>query len=223
MTRTHLWQLGAIAAAAGLICVAQAQTSDTSANNQAAAESAMADPFAAPEKWSDTSPTEADVQAVLEADATSTTTDANAPAEPSSEPATAAMPSRKSNHAVVVTPSAAPAAEAAPVAAIEPPITREEVIAEAVYANRHGLIPRGEMAMVDEDKGTQWAEKADVARIARAEQTRLARLETQQRLAQAAQPSSDTTASTTAGPMASTTISSAPSDSTSPAQQTAQR
>jgi hypothetical protein len=33
------------------------------------------------------------------------------------------------------------------------------VVADAIYANTHGLIPRGEVAVLHEDKGMLWAEQ----------------------------------------------------------------
>ena len=188
MTRTHLWQLGVISAAAGLICVAQAQINETSTEAQLAPASQAVDPVASPEKLSDSSATETPVQAAPPADASSSSnaSEAIAPSVPSGEPAAAVMPAKRGGQQVIVAAAAEPAATPAPAAAAALPITREEVIAEAVYANLHGLIPHGEMAVVNEDLGTQWTQKAEQARLARAEQIRVARLETEQRLAQAA-------------------------------------
>jgi hypothetical protein len=201
MTRTHLWQLGVISAAAGLICVAQAEINETSAETQLTPASQAVDPSAAPEKLSDPSATEAQVQAAPTADASSSSnaSEAIAPSVRSGEPAAAVMPAKTSGQKVIVAAAAAePTATSAPAAAAVLPITREEVIAEAIYANRHGLIPHGEMGVVNEDLGTQWTQKAEQARLARAEQIRVARLETEQRLAQATNTVANATASANA-------------------------
>ena len=106
---------------------------------------------------------------------------------------------------MIVTAAAQPATTPVPAAAVVLPITREDVIAEAVYANRHGLIPHGEMGMVNEELGMHWAQKAEQTRLARAEQIRLARLETEQRLAQTANTPAETTASLTSPPTSTPT------------------
>jgi hypothetical protein len=175
MTRQLRWQLGAIAAAAaGLLAVAQAQIADTSTESQVTAE--------APAVMSEPA-TEADVKAVMDNEQVLSTMPA-APvdpvATPSAAPVTAAAPVVEQPTQIVVVPTtvdqAAVAAKAwATVEAM--PITREDVVAEAVYANQNGLIPRGELSIVNEDKGSAYVEQADQARHARSTQQYMARLD----------------------------------------------
>lgn len=176
MTRKTLWQLSAIAAAAGLICVAQAQSTDTSTEVQAAPEATMA------------APSEKDVQSVLnDQQATVPAVDTAAgetvlntvPADSSTAGSTAA-PVRRSVHVAAAAPAQQVSLEPEPlpviITASDLPPTREDVKAEAKYANQHSLIPRGEMSMVDEDKSGMRVERAEANRIARAESIRLAQV-----------------------------------------------
>jgi hypothetical protein len=185
MTRSLRWQLSAIAAgAAGAICVAQAQSTDPAMQAQPAAAADAATygtPPAMPEAAS-----EADVQATLQAEADARSTDANAAAEPTAQRAstayTAAAPMAADQPTtVVIVPTQVDqsAVQAKAWAALEAePITREDVATEAAYANKNGLIARGELSIVGEDKGTAHVEQADQARHARSTQQYLARLDT---------------------------------------------
>ena len=177
MTRKTLWQLSAIAAAAGLICVAQAQSTDTTTESQAAPEATM--PAAS----------EADVQAVLNneqatvppVDATAGETVLNTvPADTSSIGSHPALPAKRSVQVAAAAPAQQVSLEPEPlpviVSAADLPPTREDVKAEALYANKHGLIPHGELSMVDEDKSGLRVERAETNRIARAETIRLAQV-----------------------------------------------
>lgn len=177
MTRKTLWQLSAIAAAAGLICVAQAQSTDTTTESQATPEATM--PAAS----------EADVQAVLNADQQATVppvdtaageTVLNTVPADSSTASSTAMPARRSVQVAAAAPAQQVALEPEPlpviVSAADLPPTREDVKAEAKYANQHGLIPHGELSMVDEDKSGMRVERGEANRIARAETIRLAQV-----------------------------------------------
>ena len=177
MTRKTLWQLSAIAAAAGLICVAQAQSTDTTTESQAAPEATM--PAAS----------EADVQAVLNneqatvppVDATAGETVLNTvPADTSNIGSHPALPAKRSVQVAAAAPAQQVSLEPEPlpviVSAADLPPTREDVKAEALYANKHGLIPHGELSMVDEDKSGLRVERAETNRIARAETIRLAQV-----------------------------------------------
>lgn len=176
MTRKTLWQLSAIAAAAGLICVAQAQSTDTSTEVPAAAEATM--PAAS----------EADVQAVLNneqatvppVDTAAGETVLNTVPADSSTTSGTAMPARRSVQVVAAAPAQQVSMEPEPlpviVSAADLPPTREDVKSEALYANKHGLIPHGELSMVDEDKSGLRVERAEANRIARAETIRLAQV-----------------------------------------------
>lgn len=149
MTRQHRWQLAALAAAASLICVAQAQ---------------IAEPGTEPELQPAPGTEIVEQATPAEAAATPAPPAEPAPAESTpSQPVQAAAP--EATPRVIVSPGgtgpavqAAPATPAPAVAEV-PAVQRADVIAEAIYANEHGLIPRGELAMVHEDKGTLWAEQ----------------------------------------------------------------
>ena len=186
MIRSLRWQLSAIAAAAaGVICVAQAQSADPAiqAEPTAAAE-AMALPDATPEPAA----TEADVQATMQREAEARSTDPSAAAEPAAPgrtaPYTAGAPAAAQAQAqtstIVVVPTQVDQnaiAEKAWAAVEAEQITREEVAAEAAYANKNGLIARGELSIVGEDKGTAYVEQADQARHARATQQYMAKVD----------------------------------------------
>ena len=192
MSRSLRWQLTAIAAAAaGAICVAQAQSTDPALQVQPAVEASTADatlntPAAMPEA----APSEADVQSTLQSEADARRAEGSAAAEPA-----AAAPRRSTVYSagapmtaqaeqpttIVVVPTQVDhaAVQAKAWAALEAePVTREEVAAEAAYANKNGLIARGEMSIVGEDKGTAYVEQADQARHARSTQQYLAKLDT---------------------------------------------
>jgi hypothetical protein len=188
MTRSLRWQVSAIAAAAaGAICVAQAQSTDPAMQAQPAVEASTTDaaaygtPPAMPEAAS-----EADVQATLQAEADARSTDANAAAEPTTPRASTAYSAAAPMAAdqpttVVIVPTQVDqsAVQAKAWAALEAePVTREDVATEAAYANQNGLIARGELSIVGEDKGTAHVEQADQARHARSTQQYLARLDT---------------------------------------------
>lgn len=193
MSRSLRWQLTAIAAAAaGAICVAQAQSTDPALQVQPAVEASTAEatlntPAAMPEA----APSEADVQSTLQSEADARRAEGSAAAEP----AAAAAPRRSTVYSagapmtaqaeqpttIVVVPTQVDqsAVQAKAWAALEAePVTREEVAAEAAYANKNGLIARGEMSIVGEDKGTAYVEQADQARHARSTQQYLAKLDT---------------------------------------------
>ena len=190
MSRSLRWQFTAIAAAAaGAICVAQAQSADPALQMQPAVEASMADaalppPAALPEPAA----TEADVQATLQSEADARraedTTAAAEPAAPKGAAAYAAgapMTAQAEQPAtIVVVPTQVDqsAVQAKAWAALEAePVTREEVAAEAAYANKNGLIAHGEMSIVGEDMGTAYVEQADQARHARSTQQVLAKLD----------------------------------------------
>ena len=191
MSRSLRWQLTAIAAAAaGAICVAQAQSTDPALQVQPAVEASTAEatlntPAAMPEA----APSEADVQSTLQSEADARRAEGSAAAEPA-----AAAPRRSTVYSagapmtaqaeqpttIVVVPTQVDqsAVQAKAWAALEAePVTREEVAAEAAYANKNGLIARGEMSIVGEDKGTAYVEQADQARHARSTQQYLAKLD----------------------------------------------
>jgi hypothetical protein len=191
MTRKTLWQLSAIAAAAGLICVAQAQTTDTSAESQAAPEATMSDAWSVPYGSTEAAPSETDVQAVLNAEQQATVppvdtaageTVLNTVPADSSTASSSAMPAKRSVHVAAAAPAPAQQVSLEPeplpviVSAADLPPTREDVKAEAKYANQHGLIPHGELSMVDEDKSGMRVERGEANRIARAETIRLAQV-----------------------------------------------
>lgn len=159
MTRQRRWQLATLAAAASLICVAQAQIAPALEETPPAqAGTELMVPAAEP---AEATQTPAPAEPATTAQSTEGSTDTATPAAPATPAAMPATPPR-----VIVSPSPAATAAAAttpaPAAAPEPmaaPVTRAQVVAEAIYANEHGLIPRGELAMLHEDKGTLWAEQ----------------------------------------------------------------
>lgn len=181
MTRSLRWQLSAIAAAAaGVICVAQAQSTDPAVATTT--DAAYGTPAAMPQPA-----TEAAVQATLQSEADARSAEATAAAEPSAtrSPAytagtpAAAAPEQATTVVIVPTQVDQSAVQAKAWAALEAePITREEVASEAAYANQNGLIARGELSIVGEDKGTAQVEQADQARHARSTQQYLAKLDT---------------------------------------------
>ena len=191
MTRSLRWQLTAIAAAtaAGAICVAQAQSADPALQAQPAAEVATTDTaMPAPTAMPEPAASETDVQATLQSEADARRAEGTAAAEPAAPkratvysagtPMTA-QADQPTTIVVVPTMVDQSAVQAKAWAALEAePITREEVAAEAAYANKNGLIARGEMSIVGEDKGTAYVEQADQARHARSTQQYLARLDT---------------------------------------------
>jgi hypothetical protein len=190
MTRSLRWQLTAIAAAAaGAICVAQAQSADPALQAPPAADATMA----APAVTTEAAPSETDVQATLQSEADARRAEGTAATEPAG--AEAAAPKRATVYSagapmtaqaeqpttIVVVPTQVDqsAVQAKAWAALEAePITREEVAAEAAYANKNGLIARGEWSIAGEDKGTAYVEQADQARHARSTQQYLAKLDT---------------------------------------------
>ena len=190
MTRSLRWQLTAIAAsAAGAICVAQAQSADPALQMQPAAEVATTDTaLPAPATTAEPAATETDVQATLQSEADARRVEGTAAAEPaapkratvhSAGAAMTAQAEQPTTIVVVPTQVDQSAVQAKAWAALEAePTTREEVAAEAAYANKNGLIARGEMSIVGEDKGTAYVEQADQARHARSTQQYLARLDT---------------------------------------------
>jgi hypothetical protein len=181
MTRSLRWQLSAIAAAAaGVICVAQAQSTDPAVATSTT-DAAYGAPAAMPEPA-----TEAAVQATLQSEADARSAEPTAAAEPAAarSPAytagtMAAAPEQSTTVVIVPTQVDQSAVQAKAWAALEAePITREEVASEAAYANQNGLIARGELSIVGEDKGTAQVEQADQARHARSTQQYLAKLDT---------------------------------------------
>lgn len=191
MTRSLRWQLTAIAAAAaGAICVAQAQSADPALQMQPAVEASTADAtLGTPATVPETAPSEADVQATLQSEADARRAEGTAAAEPA-----APAPKRSTVYSagapmtaqadqpttIVIVPTQVDqsAVQAKAWAALEAePTSREEVAAEAAYANKNGLIARGEMSIVGEDKGTAYVEQADQARHARSTQQVLAKLD----------------------------------------------
>lgn len=191
MTRSLRWQLTAIAAAtaAGAICVAQAQSADPALQAAPAAEVATTDTaMPAPAAMPEQAATEADVQATLQSEADARRAEGTAAAEPAAPkratvysagaPMTA-QADQPTTIVVVPTQVDQSAVQAKAWAALEAePVTREDVAAEAAYANKNGLIARGEMSIVGEDKGTAYVEQADQARHARSTQQYLAKLDT---------------------------------------------
>lgn len=191
MTRKTLWQLSAIAAAAGLICVAQAQTADTtSADAQAVPEATMSEAWAVPYGSTEAAPSETDVQAVIANDSQATVPPvdtASGETMLNTVPANSTMPAKRSVQVAAAAPAQQVALEPEPlpviVSAADLPPTREDVKAEAKYSNQHYLIPRGEMSMVDEDKSGMRVERGETNRIARAETIRLAQVATATKIA----------------------------------------
>lgn len=197
MTRKTLWQLGAIAAATGLICVAQAQTSDTTnMDSQAAPEATMSDAWSVPYGSTEAAPSETDVQAVINSDqATVPPVDGTAgetvlntvPADSSTMPSNSAMTAKRSVQVAAAAPAQQVSMEPEPlpviVSAADLPPTREDVKSEAKYATQHSLIPHGELSMVDEDKSGLRVERGETNRIARAETIRLAQVATATKIA----------------------------------------
>lgn len=189
MTRSLRWQLTAIAAAAaGAICVAQAQSADPALQTPPAAEATADTTMAAPAVTTESTPSEANVEATLQSEADARRVEGTAAAEPAAPkratvysagaPMTA-QAEQPTTIVVVPTQVDQSAVQAKAWAALEAePITREEVAAEAAYANKNGLIARGEMSIVGEDKGTAYVEQADQARHARSTQQVLAKLDT---------------------------------------------
>jgi hypothetical protein len=182
MTRSLRWQLSAIAAAAaGVICVAQAQSTDP-AMATTTTDAAYGTPAAMPEPA-----TEAAVQATLQSEADARSAEATAAAEPAATrplaytagTPMAAAPEQSTTVVIVPTQVDQSAVQAKAWAALEAEqITREEVASEAAYANQNGLIARGELSIVGEDKGMIHVEQADQARHARSTQQYLAKLDT---------------------------------------------
>jgi hypothetical protein len=175
MTRSLRWQLSAIAAAAaGVICVAQAQSTDPAVATSTT-DAAYGAPAAMPEPA-----TEAAVQATLQSEADARSAEPTAAAEPAAARSPmAAAPEQSTTVVIVPTQVDQSAVQAKAWAALEAePITREEVASEAAYANQNGLIARGELSIVGEDKGTAQVEQADQARHARSTQQYLAKLDT---------------------------------------------
>lgn len=184
MTRSLRWKLSAIAAAtatAGVIGLAHAQITDSTpaVEAQATAEPAAEAYGAAPAMPE--AATEADVSASMQTEAQAPV-DATATAEPAKRSATvySATPAVEQPSTIVVVPTVVDqqAVQNKAWAALEAePITREDVASEAAYANKNGLIARGEMSIVGEDKGTAYVEQADQARHARSTQQHLAKLD----------------------------------------------
>jgi hypothetical protein len=189
MTRSLRWQITAIAAAAaGAICVAQAQSADPAMPTQPAVEASTADAtLNTPATVPQAAPSEADVQATLQSEAEARRVEATAAAEPAAPKRAAtytagapmtAQADQPTTIVIVPTQVDQSAVQAKAWAALEAePTTREEVAAEAAYANKHGLIARGEMSIAGEDKGTAYVEQADQARHARSTQQYLAKLD----------------------------------------------
>lgn len=195
MTRKTLWQLSAIAAAAGLICVAQAQTADTnSADSQAVPEATMSEAWAVPYGSTEAAPSETDVQAVIAADSQATVPPVDTASGetmlntvPANSTTASTMPAKRSIQVAAAAPAQQVSLEPEPlpviVSAADLPPTREDVKTEAKYSTQHYLVPRGEMSMVDEDKSTMRVERGESNRIARAETIRLAQVATATKIA----------------------------------------
>ena len=177
--RTALWQLSAIAAAAGLMGIAQAQATDAAPADTTAS---VLDPYAAQnarngmDAQSDAVSADASMNA-----STETSADTSAAATPDQAALPAASAPSSQSQTIVVVPTtvdtAAMASKAWTTVAEEQelPVARAEVVSEAVYANKNGLIPRGELAAKNEDSGTAYVEQADHARIDRSTQMYMAR------------------------------------------------
>lgn len=179
MTRTNrtlLWQLGAVAAAASLMGIAQAQSDQATAPTEASAS--VLDQYEAAnarngmDQQSDTT-----VDASMNA-ATETTADTSAAATDTAAPDPAAPKAQDQTVVVVPTTVDQVAVYNKAWAAVEEmPTTRDEVVAEAVYANQNGLITRGEAGAVNEDKGIGAVEQADQTRIARSTEMYMAKVD----------------------------------------------
>ncbi|NRF69023.1 hypothetical protein HLB44_18680 [Aquincola sp. S2] len=162
MTRKTLWQLSAIAAAATVMGIAQAQSDNSVAANEVIVEQRVAteakemaaEPVMTPEQAATYATTEATTTSPSITETTITTTTTTTTSVPQST--TIVVVPTQVDH-VVVAAKAWAAVEAEPT-------TREEVVSEAVYANKNGLIPRGEMNAANEDKGTIYLEMGDQAR-----------------------------------------------------------
>jgi len=152
-TAKGFWQLTALALAAGAFCVAQAQNLGllTDAEETMEPPEVIIEQAAAP-----ATPTTEATEASSSEEAKPATETSVAPATQAAEPGTRAQASAQTGQTVVVTPQTA--SQPAMPAEDRPP-TREEVVADAIYANTHGLIPRGEVAVLHEDKGMLWAEQ----------------------------------------------------------------
>lgn len=166
MNRKTLWQITAIASAAALFGIAQAQ-SDTSTS---AAPMTTEDRVAA-------EAVEMAAQPVVTADQAQTTVDINA--QPVATDATTTTP-QSTTIVIVPTQVDHTAIHAKAWSAWEAEsatVTREDVNAEARYAMQNGLIPRGEIGTVHEDKGSMGPELADQARHERSTQQVYAKVE----------------------------------------------
>lgn len=161
------WQLTALAVAAGAFCVAQAQNPAMLSDPEESMEPAEVIIEQTPTTPAATEAQQSGQEATTPTTSTSESATSTEPVQESSSPAAAtpgispratapAQGGAANGQTVVVTPQATnlPAMPAE-----DRPPTREEVVADAIYANTHGLIPRGEVAVLHEDKGMLWAEQ----------------------------------------------------------------
>jgi hypothetical protein len=170
MNRKTLWQITAIASAAALVGIAQAQ-SDTSTS---AAPMTTEDRVAA-------EAAEMAAQPVVTPDAAASQTTVDTSAQTAAGDATASSVPQSTTIVVVPTQVDHAAVHAKAWSAWEAesatPVTREDVVAETHYAMQNGLIPRGEIGTVNEDKGSMGPELADQARHERSTQQVYAKVE----------------------------------------------